>query len=275
MTTQTARIGDVDIAYAFDGPTNAPIVMLSHCFCADHRFWDPHLPACAGFRVLRYDTRGHGDSGRPPGPYSLEMLADDVIGLLDVLGIGEVYFAGVSMGGMIGQTVALSHPERLASLALINTTSVYSSAPRIAWRERAEAVVRDGIASVHDGLMRRWFTDEAIASGNAGYLYMTDVVHRFSPESFDAITAAMCQLDTTKRLGEISAPTLVVAAPDDPGVPPELSQLLARDIPHATLHWLTPARHLANLEHVETFNRVLRSHLLSAEHAESGGTFVG
>ncbi|MGI9354611.1 MAG: alpha/beta fold hydrolase, partial [Rhizobiaceae bacterium] len=202
-------------------------------------------------------------SGRPPGPYTLDMLADDVIGLLDALEIDEAHFAGVSMGGMIGQTVALSYPARLASLALINTTPIYSDAQRVAWRERAEVVVRDGIAAEHDGLMRRWFTDEAIAGGNAGYRYMADVVHRFSPQSFDAITAAMCQLDTTKRLAEIAAPTLVVAAPDDPGVPPELSEKLGRDIPNAELHWLTPARHLATLEHVETFNRLFQTHLTS------------
>jgi 3-oxoadipate enol-lactonase len=267
MTTRIARVGVVDIAYAFDGPVDAPVVMLSHCFCADHRFWDPHLPACDGFRILRYDTRGHGASGRPPGPYTLDMLADDAIGLMDVLGIDDVHFAGVSMGGMIGQTVALSHPERLASLALINTTPVYSDAQRIAWRERADVVLRDGIASVHGGLMRRWFTDEAIAGGNAGYRYIAEMAHRFSPQSFDAVTAAMCQLDTTKRLGEISAPTLVVAAPDDPGVPPELSEKLAQDIPNAELHWLTPARHLATLEHVEAFNRLLRAHLMVTAHA--------
>ncbi len=268
MTRQTAQVGGVEIAYAIDGPAQAPTVMLSHCFCADHRFWDAHLPACDGFRVLRYDTRGHGASDQPPGPYSLDMLAGDVVGLLDVLGIGKVHFAGISMGGMIGQTVAITNPERLVSLALINTTPSYSPSQRVAWRARAEVVLRDGIASVHEDLMRRWFTDAAIVGGNAGYLYMADVVHRFSPRSFDAITAAMCQLDTTKRLGEISVPTLVVAAPDDPGVPPELSQMLARDIPHATLHWLTPARHLATLEHVETFNRLLRSHLMSTAHAK-------
>ena len=171
------------------------------------------------------------------------------------------------MGGMIGQTVAISHPERLASLALVDTTPIYSNVQRIAWRERADVVLRNGIASVHEGLMRRWFTDEAIVSDNAGYRYMSDIVHRFSPRSFDAITAAMCQLDTTKRLGEISAPTIVVAAPDDPGVPPEISEKLAQDIPNAELHWLTPARHLATLEHVETFNRLLRAHLMTIASA--------
>lgn len=261
MTTRTARVGHVNIAYEIDGPADAPLVMLSHCFCADHRFWDPHLPACEGFRVLRYDTRGHGASDSPPGPHTLDMLAGDVIGLLDGLRIDAVHFAGVSMGGMIGQTLAVSYPERLTSLALINTTPIYSDAQRIAWRERAEVVLRDGMAAVHDGLMRRWFTDEAIANGNAGYRYMADIVHQFSPESFDAVTAAMCQLDTTRRLAEIAAPTMVVAAPDDPGVPPELSEKLAGDIPNAELHWLTPARHLATLEHVEAFNQLFRSHL--------------
>lgn len=261
MTTQIARLGLVDIAYEISGPETAPVVLLSHCFCADHRFWDAHMPACEGYRVLRYDTRGHGQSSRTEGPYSLDMLAGDVVGLLDKLAIDRVHFAGVSMGGMIGQTVALSFPDRLSSLALINTTPTYSQEQRVAWCERAAVVLREGMAAVHEGLMRRWFTDEAIASGNAGYLYMADIVSSFAMESFDAVTAAMCQLDTTDRLGEIGVPTLVVAAPDDPGVPPELSEQLAREIPDSELHWLTPARHLSTLEHVEAFNSLFRKHL--------------
>ncbi|MFY0611748.1 MAG: alpha/beta fold hydrolase [Hyphomicrobiaceae bacterium] len=263
MTIRTAQIGAIEIAYEIDGPADAPVVMLSHCFCSDHRFWDAHLPACEGYRVLRYDTRGHGASGRPPGPYTLDMLAGDAVGLLDTLGIEKVHFVGVSMGGMIGQTVALSFPQRLASLALVNTTPTYSEAQRVAWRERAGVVLRDGMAAVHEGLMQRWFTDAAISNGNAGYQYMVDAVHRFPPESFDAVTAAMCQLDTTARLSDIRVPTVVVAAPDDPGVPPELSEKLAHDIPGAQLHWLTPARHLATLEHVDVFNDLLRAHLMA------------
>ena len=263
MTTRIARIGDADTAYEITGPTDGPVVLLSHCFSADHRFWDAHLPACEGFRVLRYDTRGHGTSGRPAGPYTLGMLAGDVIGLLDTLAIERVHFAGVSMGGMIGQTIALDYSSRLASLALINTTPIYSDEQRIAWRERAAIVMNDGIEVVLEDLMRRWFTDKAIANNIAGYRYMRDVVCRFAPTSFDAITAAMCELDTLHRLAEITVPTLVVAAPDDPGVPAQLSSTLAREIPHATLHWLTPARHLATLEHVETFNTILRTHLMA------------
>lgn len=266
MTVDTINIANAEIAYELSGPADAPVVMLSHCFCADHRFWDPHLDACAGFRVLRYDTRGHGRSSRPPGPYTLDDLACDVIAVLDGLGIDQVHFVGVSMGGMIGQTVAIAHPERLHSLALVNTTPLYSAAQRDAWRERAAIVLDQGMAAVHDGLMRRWFTDEAIATGNAGYRYMAEIVCRFAPESFDAVTAAMCQLDTTDRLRHIAARTLVVAAPEDPGVPPELSQLLATEIPNADLHWLSPARHLATLEYVDRFNDLLRSHLKQGHH---------
>ena len=131
----------------------------------------------------------------------------------------------------------------------------------MAWRERAAVVLDQGIEAVHGGLMRRWFTDEAIAADNAGYKYIAEIVSKFSPESFDAVTAAMCQLDTTDRLRHISALTLVVGAPEDPGVPPELSRMLATEIPDAELHWLTPARHLATLEHTITFNELLSSHI--------------
>jgi len=180
---------------------------------------------------------------------------------MDGLKISRVHFVGVSMGGMIGQTLALAYPERLHSLALVNTTPVYSDAQRIAWRERAAVVLDQGIDAVHEDLMRRWFSDEAIAADIAGYKYMVEIVRKFSPESFDAVTAAMCQLDTTDRLRHISAPTLVVAAPEDPGVPPALSKMLATEIPDADLHWLSPARHLATLEHIVTFNKLLSNHI--------------
>lgn len=261
MAIETFNVGAADIAYELSGPAGAPVVVLSHCFASDHRFWEPHLDACAGFRVLRYDTRGHGTSSRPPGPYSLDQLAGDIVALLAGLGIDKVHFAGVSMGGMIAQTVAIQHPEKLLSLALINTTPVYSDAQRQAWRARADVVLGDGIEAVHAGLMQRWFTDAAIASDAPGYRYMADAVRRFAPESFAAVTAAMCELDTTDKLSRIQAPTLVVAAPDDPGVPSELSRMLADEIADAELHWLEPARHLATLEHPAVFNDLLRRHL--------------
>jgi len=210
--------------------------------------------------VLRHDARGHGESGKPPGPYSLEMMAGDLAALLDALGIERVHLCGVSMGGMISQTMAIDHPDRVASLALVNTTSEYSDDQLQAWRDRAAQVLRDGMDAVREGLMARWLTPEAAADRSAGYVYMEEAISRFSAQSFDAASAAMCGLNTTPRLSEITVPSMVIATPDDPGVPTETSEKMAR-ILGAPLHWLESARHLASLEHVERFNTLMRDFL--------------
>ena len=264
MTTSFAPVGDIEIAYVESGPKDAPAVLMGHCFCADHRFWDAHLPACDGFRSIRFDTRGHGASGRTDGPYTPSQLAGDVLRLMDHLGLAQAHYVGVSMGGMIGQTLAIEHPERLYSLALVNTTPRYSEEQRTQWRERAADVLASGIEPIHSALMRRWFTDEALNGGLEGVRYIADVIRRFDRRSFASVTAAMCELDTVQRLGSIRVPTLVIAAPADPGVPREVSERLAASIPDASLEWLHPARHLASLEHVGMFNRVLQTHLMSA-----------
>jgi 3-oxoadipate enol-lactonase len=261
MTIQLAPAKDIEIAYVDEGPKDAPAVVMGHCFCADHRFWDPHLPACEGFRMIRFDTRGHGKSGRSDGAYALSQLAGDVIGLMDHLELPEAHYVGVSMGGMIGQTLAIEHPQRLLSLTLLNTTPRYSDAQRELWRERSSGVLEHGIEPIHNDLMHRWFTDEAVADQPLEVRYIADVIRRFDRRSFASVTAAMCELDTVERLSEITAPTLVVAAPDDPGVPRDISELLAARVPNAALQWLHPARHLASLEHVDAFNGLLRTHL--------------
>ncbi|MEM9060850.1 MAG: alpha/beta fold hydrolase [Pseudomonadota bacterium] len=265
MNIRVAPAGDVEIAYQDSGPEEAPTVLMGHCFCADHRFWDAHLPACEGFRAIRFDTRGHGQSGRTDGPYSLSLLAGDVIALMDHLGIAQAHYVGVSMGGMIGQTLATDHPSRLRSLTLVNTTPKYSDEQRDLWRARADGVLANGIEPIHADLMRRWFTDHALTDGVPGARYIAEIIRSFDRRSFASVTAAMCELDTVDRLPEIAVPTLVVAAPEDPGVPREVSELLASRIPDARLEWLHPARHLASLEHVARFNALLRAHLALAE----------
>lgn len=263
MTMDLTPVGDIEIAYVDGGPDDAPAVLLGHCFCADHRFWNPHLPACDGFRAIRFDMRGHGRSGRSDGPYSFSLLAKDAIGLMDHLGLEQVHYVGVSMGGMIGQTLAIEHPGRLQSLTLVNTTPKYSDAQRELWRARAADVLADGIDPIRDGLMRRWFTDQALIDEIPGALYIAEVIRTFDRRSFASASAALCDLDTLDQLSKISVPSLVVAAPDDPGIPREVSELMARSIPDARLEWLHPARHLASLEHVERFNDLLAKHLVA------------
>ena len=188
------------------------------------------------------------------------MLAGDLVALLDALGIDEVHLCGVSMGGMISQTVALDFPERVASLALVNTTSEISDEQQQAWRDRALLVLRDGMDAVREGLMARWLTPEAAVERNPGYVYMEGAISRFSADSFDAASAAICDLYTTPRLSEIEVPSIVIATPDDPGVPTETSEKMARLL-GAPLYWLEPARHLASLEHVKWFNGLMREFL--------------
>ena len=198
-------------------------------------------------------------------PYSLSQLAFDVIELLDSLSIGRVHFVGVSMGGMIGQTLALEHAGRLISLTLANSPCQYTEAQIALWGERAQCVADNGIDSVKSALMQRWFTDQAAVDRPAGYQFIEQAFSQFSVDSFVAATAAVCQIDTGKELHRIHTPTLLFGSPDDPGVPVEVSEYMAQQLPNAQLHWLAPSRHLATLEQVETFNGILNGFL--AEHS--------
>ena len=261
MTIGRIDAGEIRMAYELTGPEGAPVACLNHCFGSDLHYWDRHLAAFEGFRVLRYDTRGHGGSDTPPGPYRLEMLAADVAGLQNVLGIERVHFCGVSIGGQIAQTFVLDYPERVASLILVNTTCEYGDDQVALWRERARQVVEEGIEPLHPTLMARWFTDEAVARQPPGYRYMAEAIRRFPPQSFAAAVEAMCHLDTTARLPRIASPTLVIGTPEDPGAPREVTEKMARLIPNAELEWLTPARHLSSLEHPERFNSLVRTFL--------------
>ena len=261
MTIGRIDAGEIRMAYELSGPEGAPVACLNHCFGSDLHYWDRHLAAFEGFRVLRYDTRGHGGSDAPPGPYRLAVLAADVAGLQDALGIERVHFCGVSLGSQIAQTFALDYPERVASVILVNTTCEYSEDQVALWRARAGQVLDEGIEPLHATPMARWFTDEAVAKQPPGYRYMADAIRRLSPRSFAAAVDAMCHLDTTSRLPRIAAPTLVIGTPEDPGAPREVTEKMARLIPGASLEWLTPARHLSILEHPERFNALVRAFL--------------
>lgn len=261
MAASKIQVGDIAMAYELSGPASAPVVCLNHCFAANHRYWDPHLEAFEEFRILRFDLRGHGQSDAPTGPYTLEMLAGDIAGLCDALALEKVHYCGVSLGGQVAQTFALNYPERLASLTLVNSTCEYNETQTRMWRERAALAAAQGMAAVQDGLLRRWFTAQACAEKIPGYRYMEQVIGEFSPASFDAASAAMCMLHTTPRLNEINVPAMVVATPDDPGAPREVSEKMARLIPDCELHWLEPAQHLSSLEHPARFNALMRQFL--------------
>ena len=154
----TVTVNGAQIAYRFDGPANGRVVLMSNSLMSNYDMWDRTVPALSDrYRVLRYDTRGHGRSSTPPGPYSIAMLADDAAGLLDALGIAAVHFAGLSMGGMVGQQLAARYPDKVHSLALCDTAS--EMPPREMWEQRLAAARSQGVPGLADSTLQRWFTE--------------------------------------------------------------------------------------------------------------------
>ena len=231
-------------------------VVLAHAIGLDHRMWDALAHALAPrFRVIAFDTRGHGASPVAPRPYTLEALADDAAALLDRLGVGRAHWVGLSMGGMIGQAFALRHPRRLARLVLANTSSSYGPEGPANWRARIKLVEDGGLAAIRAAVEQRYFS-EAFRREHADVVAAT--MGRFmetSAQGYLGCCDAIAALDFSKDLARIAAPTLVIAGGADVGTPVAMSEALARGIPGARLAVLEGAAHLSSTEQPEAFNR--------------------
>ena len=238
-------------------------VVLSHALGCDLTMWDglaQHLQA-AGFRVIAYDQRGHGGSAAPEGPYTMAGMADDAAALLRELDTGPVVWIGVSMGGMVGQELALRHPALVRAMVLANTTSGYPDAAREVWRQRIATVGGQGIEAIADAVMGRYFHD-AFRAGHAA------TVARFrrrlvatDAQGYIGCCHAVGTVDTTARLGSIAVPVLVVAGELDQGTPPEMARTLAQAIPGAQLLVLQDASHLACVEQPQAFGQAAAAFL--------------
>ncbi len=259
------RIDDIDVHYEIDGPAGAPVVMLSHSLATTLAMWSPQLPMLArDFRVLRYDTRGHGETGAPATDYTLERLAEDAAGLLDALAIDRVHWVGISMGGMIGQTLALAHPQRIASLALCDTTSRVPAETGPAWEARIGAAQATGLAPLVETTIDRWFSPQFRERDPATVDAVREMIRRTPVAGYVGCCRAIMKLDLTDRLAEIHCPTLVVVGECDEGTPVAASETIQRGIAGARLVVLPGARHLSNIEAAAPFNAALREHLEGA-----------
>ncbi len=253
---QTALVNGARIAYRIDGPADAPVVMLSNSLMSSHRMWDPQFDALAQrYRVLRYDTRGHGASQTTPGPYSIELLADDAAALIEHTGVGAVHFVGLSMGGMIGQQLALRHPARVLSLSLCDTAS--EMPPRSLWEERLEIARSQGTAGLVDGTIKRWFVPAFVAREPKIIEGVREMVLGTGAEGYIACASAVRDMAQTHLLAGIRAPTQVIVGREDPACTLAASQVLQREIPGATLHVIDDAAHLANIEKPAEFTALL------------------
>lgn len=253
---KTARVNGVDIAYRIDG--EGPWLTLSHSLACDSSMWDPQMAALTSrFRVLRFDTRGHGASAAPDAAYTLTELAADLFGLLASLDIQRTHFAGLSMGGMIGQTFALNHPGVLASLILADTSSRRAPNGAQLWGDRIKVAKAQGMAALVAPTLSRWFTDPYRAAH-------PDVMQRFGERiastpvaGYAGCCAAIAELDLTDRLREIDCPALVIVGDQDQGTTPEQAREIQRNLPGAQLAIIESAAHISNVEQPEAFTRVL------------------
>jgi 3-oxoadipate enol-lactonase len=219
--------------------------------------WDLQMPALSErFRVHRYDMRGHGDAPAPPGPYSMADLGTDLLDLLDQLELERVSLCGLSIGGMVAMWVASEAPERIDRLALC-CTSAKLGTPE-SWDERIAEVRAGGTAAVAVGAIERWFTPGVRPGVIAP---VREMLLATSPEGYAGCCAAIRDMDLRDRLASITAPTLVMAASDDPSTPPEHGEAIAAAIDGARFHVIPRARHLANVERPDEFTAAIMEHL--------------
>jgi 3-oxoadipate enol-lactonase len=248
------------IHYESEGRKDGPPLVFSNSLGTNLHMWDGQIVAATGhgFRVIRYDTRGHGKSDAPEGPYTLARLSDDLIGLLDALKIETTAFCGISMGGMTGMHAGKKRPRRFSRMALCNTAA--HMAPREMWEQRIDAVTKRGMAAVADGVVERWFT----AGFRASHPHQVERIRKMlldtSPVGYSGCCAAIRDMDERDFLGTIEASALVVVGAHDPATTPEKGKYIAEHIPGARLETLDSA-HLSNIERPEDFNRIVLGYL--------------
>ena len=250
-----ATVNGRGIRYELSGPADRPAVMLSHSLCTRLEMWDAQMPALASaFRVLRYDTRGHGGSDAPGGAYSLEQLGDDAVGLLDVLGIDRVHWLGISMGGMIGQQLALERPERLHSLMLSSTAAVMGEQAQPIWQDRIERARSRGMQDLVQETLERWFTPAYLQENPPPVEAIREQIRTTPVDGFVGCGEAIRRLDFLDRLDQIRLPTLIIVGEDDPGTPVAASEAIHERISGSQLEIIPATRHLCNIEKTEAFN---------------------
>jgi 3-oxoadipate enol-lactonase/4-carboxymuconolactone decarboxylase len=251
---------DFTCHYRLDGRDTDPVLMLSHSLGQDHGMWDAQVPELLRhFRVLRYDIRGHGATAVTSGDYSVGQLANDALTLADALGIERFAFCGLSLGGMIGQWIAATAPDRISQLVLANTSA---RADSVGMESRRQLVLSSGMAAVADVVMGRFFTPESLATESPAVASARRTLIATNPVGYAGCCAAIRDMDQRDLLGSIRVPTLIVSGDRDVSLPWNgHGEVLAQSIADARVVHL-PTAHLSNLEAPRSFLSALRAFLL-------------
>ncbi len=256
----TVDVNGITVRYQIEG--SGPWVTLSHSLTTDLSMWDELAVALAPtFTVLRYDTRGHGGTSAPDGAYRFEQLTDDVLGLLDALGVTATHFVGLSMGGMIAQHLALHAPQRLHRLVIASSTSRIPPEAGPLWDERIAQARAQGTAALAEATLTRWFTPPFRTARPDLMARIAALIAATPVAGYVGCAEAIRCLDITDHLPAITRPTLVIVGADDPGTPPAASEVIAAAIPGARLEIIASASHLSCIEQPEIFNRLVRDFL--------------
>ncbi len=258
------NVNGIEINYTIEG--EGPWLTMSHSLACNLHMWDEEATRLAKrYKVLRYDTRGHGASSAPAGAYTLDLLADDLHGLLAALGVKSTHFVGLSMGGMIGQTFALKYPGMFTSLALCDTTSRYPAEASGLWAERIKTVETQGMEPLVAPTLERWFTAPFRKARPEVVQKVAAMIRATSTPGYVGCSYAIPKINLTARLKEIRCPALVIVGKDDPGTPVAMAEEIHHALPGSKLVIIPSAAHLSNLEQPDAFNHALGEFLDKAK----------
>jgi 3-oxoadipate enol-lactonase len=254
-----AAIHNAQIHYQLEGPSNAPVLVFSNSLGSNLSMWDSQASSLANtFRILRYDTRGHGQSSTTPGPYTIEQLANDVLALLDFLHFDRVHFCGLSKGGMIGMWLGANAPSRFHKLILCNTGAQLGSTGF--WNARASSVLNSGMSSISRAIADRWLTASFRSVHPDINVFLIKMIEATDPAGYAANCAALRDFDFRDNLSSVRVPTLVIAGAHDAAATPAQGKFLSDNIPSARYLEL-PAAHLSNIESHDAFTSQLLAFL--------------
>ncbi len=255
-----AKTNGIEINYTIEG--EGPWVVMSHSLACDRSMWDEQAQLLKSrYRVLRFDTRGHGGSDAPGGAYTLNMLADDLLGLLDGLSMEAPHFIGLSMGGMIGMTFALRHPGRFRSLVLCDTSSRIPPEAGPIWEGRIKIAAEQGMEPLVETTLQRWFTEPFYKANKQMMGRVGQMIRNTKPAGYIGCCRAIPKIDVTDRLGAIKCPVQVIVGDQDVGTPVAMSRAIHEAIPGSELVVIPSASHLSNLEQPAAFNKALAGFL--------------
>lgn len=244
---QFVQTNGINIHYRMDGPESVPVIVLSNSIGTDLTIWDQATESLKSrFGVLRYDSRGHGKSDVPCGPYTIPMLAGDVLGMLDQLGIGRVHFCGLSLGGMVGMWLATNCPERIAGLVLCNTAACVP--PPEGWDARANVVRENGMQGIRSAVLERWLSEDFRARDPAGVARLLDMVQASPVQGYIGSCAAIRDMDQRHTIQAINAPTLVIAGARDIATTPEALRFIAANVAGEAAFVELDCGHMSNVE---------------------------